>query len=209
MRRSLVFLVVLSLSGVLLASCGRGDDDPVVSGGGRSSTTSSTAGDDGSSTTGGGGGTTTSAPATDLPATGATGTTRAYLKSVRIASHAGYDRVVFEFEDALPGYRVEVTNRPVTEDGSGDEVEVEGRTLLAARFENAASARLEGEKVVPVYKGPDRVDGTDKAVAEAVDAGDFEGVVTWVIGLHAEPVPPVKVTTLQSPYRVVVDVYRA
>lgn len=182
MRRALLLLL-------LLAACNR-DDAPVVSAGGDSTTSSST---------------TTVAP-TPLPVRAPAGTTRAYLKDVRVAEHDGFDRIVFEFEDAVPGYEVAVTPRPVTEDGSGDTVAVEGVGLLQVRFENAAGARIEGDRVVEVYRGPQRVPGGGGAlVTEVVDTGDFEGVVTWVIGAR-ETVTTARVSTLSDPYRVVVDV---
>src|SRR5688500_11515989 len=37
----------------------------------------------------------------------------ATLKEVRVAAHDGYERIVFEFEGALPGYKVEYIDRPV------------------------------------------------------------------------------------------------
>jgi len=181
--------LLLLLPLLLLTACP--DDDATVS---TDETTTS------SSTT-----TTTALVATPLPASGPTGTTRGYLKDVRVATQAGFDRVVFEFEDALPGYEVSTVEGPVHEDGSGDEVKVDGEALLQVRFENAAMARIEGEKVVRVYTGPDRVrgGGTD-VVVEAVDIGDFEGTVTWVVGLRRSG--DVRVTTLDGPHRLVVDV---
>lgn len=194
--------LVTALSALSLSACNRGDDptvetDGVDPGAAGSTTTSTTAPDEAT--------TSTSFTATSLPATGDAPTTRGYLAAVRVAAHDGFDRVVFEFEDALPGYRVATTKRPVTEDGSGDTVEVKGDALLEVRFENAGMARIEGERVVPVYKGDKRVTTKGELVLEVVDAGDFEGVVTWVVGLQDEPAA-VRVSTLASPFRLVVDV---
>jgi len=186
MRRSLVVLLLVPL----VAACPR-DDSPTVSTGDDTTTSSSTS--------------TTAFEATALPASAPAGTTRGYLKDVRVAAQAGFDRVVFEFEDALPGYEVATTQPPLTEDGSGDEVRVQGDALLQVRFENSATARIEGERVVPVYTGADRVrGGGSRVVTEVVDVGDFEGVVTWVIGLRTAS--DVRVSTLASPHRLVVDV---
>jgi hypothetical protein len=134
------------------------------------------------------------------------GTTRAYLKAVRIAGQPGFDRVVFETEDAAPGYTVRTGSRPVTEDGSGKPVAVDGAALLEVRLDNAATARVNGSTVSLVYTGPKRIQVADTAaVTEVVDVGDFEGVVTWVIGLKKAPAT-VRVTTLANPSRVVVDI---
>lgn len=199
MRRTVAVLSLLALSALALSGCNRGDDPTVATDGaaGSSSSSSSTPPDETTTTS-------MSFTATSLPATGSASTTRAYLADVRVASHDGFDRVVFEFEDALPGYRVATTTRPVTEDGSGRTIEIEGDALLEVRFENAAMARIEGEKVVPVYEGPRRVTTEGELVQELVDAGDFEGIVTWVVGLDDDPAA-VRVSTLTAPFRLVID----
>jgi len=133
---------------------------------------------------------------------------RAYLTAVTAqATDGGGTRVVFEFDPVVPGYTIDYVERPVTEDGSGDELAVEGEALLAVRMENAAGARIDGEAVTPTYTGPDRVAaaGTPSAVVEVVDAGDFEGVVTWVLGLR-QRADTVSVSRLTGPARLVIDV---
>lgn len=181
---------------LFLAACNRGEDDPTVAAdGSAASTSTSTTAAETTTTVFNGGPLPVEAPAT---------TTRAYLAAVRIAMHDGYDRVVFEFEDSVPGYRIETTSRPVTEDGSGETVVVAGSHLVLVRMDNAQTARITGEKVTPVYKGPKRVQTKGAVVQEVVDVGDFEGVVSWVVGLDAAPAG-VKVTTLTSPFRLVVD----
>jgi hypothetical protein len=128
------------------------------------------------------------------------------VRAAASADQPGASRVVFEFDSVVPGYTIDFIRRPVTEDGSGDEVAVEGAALLEVRFENAAGARLEGEKVIRTYTGPDRVEASGSGVVtEVVDAGDFEGLVTWVVGLR-QPVPAVSITTLSGPSRLVIDV---
>ena len=133
---------------------------------------------------------------------------RAYLTAVRAsATEGGGSRVVFEFDPVVPGYTIDFVDRPVTEDGSGDEIEVEGEAVLSVRMENAAGARIEGERVIPTYTGPDRVpaSGDPAVVTEVVDTGDFEGVVTWAVGLR-EKVPAISVSTFAEPHRLVIDV---
>ncbi|MGH9156181.1 MAG: AMIN-like domain-containing (lipo)protein [Acidimicrobiales bacterium] len=130
---------------------------------------------------------------------------RAHLTDVRIGARTGGDRVVFEFEPVVPGYTIDFTTRPITEDGSGKAVAIEGATLLQVRLENASSARFEGENVVITYNGPRRIKGNGTTVfAEAVLTGDFEGVLTWVIGLKT-PVQTIDVAALGAPSRLVID----
>jgi hypothetical protein len=47
------------------------------------------------------------------------------------------------------------------------------------------TAKIDGEQVNKTYTGPRRLPGTDP-ITEVVKTGDFEGVVTWVIGLDSK-----------------------
>lgn len=195
LRRTAAFILVA----VALAGC-RTTDDPTVEAG---DTTAPTTGSTVPVTTP----PSTAAPATP-PVSAPAPAERAYLTAVRVAaSQGGGSRVVFEFEPGVPGYVIEYIERPVTEDGSGDVVTVEGAAVLLVRMENAAGARIEGEKVIRTYTGPDRVPSTGSGgvVTEAVDAGDFEGQVAWAVGLR-QKAPAITVTTLSGPSRLVIDV---
>ena len=198
--RSRVLAVVVA--GLLLAGCNSGQD-PTVEAGGNPSTSSSSA------TTGSTSSTTTVAPVTP-PVSVVGPAERAFLTAVRLAAAAdgqGGSRLVFEFDPVAPGYALEYVERPVTEDGSGDEGEVKGEAVLQVRMAAAATARIDGEEVVRTYTGPTRVPavGAGGIAVEAVDVGDFEGQVTWVVGLAAKA-PTLTVTSLTSPPRLVIDV---
>ena len=187
---------------VLLGACTSGQD-PTVEAGGDPAASSSTRPGSATSTP------VTSAATVVPPVSTPAVATRAHLTGVRASTangQPGGSRVVFEFDTVVPGYRIDYVPRPVTEDGSGDEVTVAGAAVLEVRFENAAGARLDGEKVVRTYTGPDRVAATggQGVVTEVVDAGDFEGLLTWVIGLRAK-VPALSVSSLSGPHRLVID----
>lgn len=187
--RGSVRLTASVLLALLLAACNAGQDPTVEAGPGTS--------------------TDTSAPAATAPPTGSTPPVsapapaeRAYLTGVRVVPSpegGGRTQVVFEFEPVVPGYRIDYVQRPVTEDGSGDEVDVRGEALLEVRMENASGARLEGERVVRTYTGPERVRpaGAGSLLTEAVAVGDFEGAVTWVLGL-IQRAPTVSVNTSEE-----------
>lgn len=129
----------------------------------------------------------------------------AFLTAVRAARHDGFDRVVFEFDGGPPGSEVGYVERPITEDGSGRPVTVDGTAVLEVRMEPARSARLSGEDVVFTYTGPKRLRPPGTAtVVELVQTGDFEAVLTWVVGTRERV--PFKVTKLSGPPRLVVDV---
>jgi hypothetical protein len=128
----------------------------------------------------------------------------ALLSAVRAARHSGYDRLVFEFRNAMPGYDVRYVERPVRADGSGDEVAVAGGAVLRVRMEPALDADLTKEAAPRTYTGPTRFSPDTGAVVELVRTGGFEAVLTWAIGVDGRR--PFRVTRLDDPARLAIDV---
>lgn len=161
---------------------------------------------------------TTTAPTTTAPTTtegsfeGGTATVTgpakiedtALLERVAVAGHDGFDRVVFQFRNGLPGYLVEYVEPPLREDGSGNVVNLEGDAFVVVRMERASGFDLSVPEGALVYTGPRRIagDGTS-VVREIVRTGDFEAVLTWAVGLDERV--PFRVLTLENPARIVVD----
>lgn len=142
--------------------------------------------------------------ASDQPAVMAAENTEiALLTAVRAARHEGFDRVVFEFENAVPGYDIRYAGGPVQADGSGARVEVEGGQVVVVRMENALDADLSTPEARETYTGPQRFSPGTPEVTELVRVGGFEGVLTWAVGL-ADRVE-YRVTTLDGPPRLVID----
>ena len=125
------------------------------------------------------------------------------LTDVRAARHEGFDRVVFEFAEALPGYDIRYVERPVREDGSGRVVAVKGASVLRVRMENALDADLSDPSAPRTYHGPNRFSPRTPEVEELVRVGGFEGVLTWVVGVRDQV--DFRVFTLDEPARLVVD----
>ncbi len=130
----------------------------------------------------------------------------ALLNRVAVGRHEGYDRVVFQFRNALPGYQVEYVQPPLHEDGSGNIVDVEGKAFVVVRMNPASGFDQETGEGQLVYEGPRRVGdartGTS-TVREVVRTGDFEAVLTWAVGLGDRV--DFRVLTLDGPPRLVVD----
>jgi hypothetical protein len=196
-RRGLSVGLALVLAGALSA-CGDGDD-----------------GDDRSTSTS----TTSTPPASGAPSTSGDdcafggGTEQvsrpaeadfSLLTEVRSARQPCSDRVVLEFRDAgSPGYQVGYQPGPILQDGSGDPVAVEGAAYLVLRVEPASG--FDSGTGTTTYDGPGRVAPAGTAhVREVVRTGDFEGVLTWVVGLDEQR--PFTVDTLAGPTRLVVDI---
>ena len=113
-----------------------------------------------------------------------------------------FDRVVFEFDaDTVPGYHVEYIAQP-THCGSGLPAQVAGRSWLQVRFRPAQAHNEEGGSTVGTLQKRTRL----RIVREIQEVCDFEGEVTWIIGLDTRR--GYRVLDLGNPPRVVVDVTR-
>ena len=128
------------------------------------------------------------------------------LERIAVGRHEGYDRVVFQFQNGLPGYRIEYVQPPLHEDGSGKPVSVKGNAIVSVRMEPASGFDLNTGEGVMTYKGPKRIDGSSagtSVVQELVRTGDFEAVLTWAVGLSDKV--DFRVQTATSPDRLIVD----
>ncbi len=193
MKRLLVAVALLAA----LAACGSDDDTPdervtTTTGGATPVQTTSTTAAATTTTLKAFGNTAVSSPDTSPPA---------LLTDVQVGAHDGFERIVFRFGkfDTVPGYTVAHASGPFTQDGSGQPVAVAGSGHIAVRL-NAAAHSEAGQTT---YTGSKRIQGHG-SVTEVVMLGDFEGVVSWVIGTTNEK--PFRVFTLEDPARVVVDV---
>ena len=197
MRRLGALALLTAILAVAGYGCAGDDDD-----GGETTTATATT----ATTTGG---TTTEASddfSTD-PVTGeATGSDTSLLEQITLGRHEGYDRIVFRFRNSAPGFRVEYVEPPLREDGSGNVIEVDGDAFVVVRMEPASGFDLTTGEGELVYTGPRRLSGADaglQVVRELARTGDFEAVLSWAIGV--EDRPGFRVTTLESPARLVVD----
>lgn len=124
------------------------------------------------------------------------------LVEVRVGHHAAFDRVVFEVAGThVPNVDVVPAQRPVLEDGSGREVPVGGDAILLVRLDPTFGA--DPVTWEPRYTGPDRFVVSGGVVVEVVLVSDFEGSMTWAIGL-AQPTSH-RLRIGADPTRVVLD----
>lgn len=130
-----------------------------------------------------------------LPATGG-GTTISQISAVRLAAQVGYDRFVIEFAGAVPQFEVRPhPSTTFTQDASGRPATLRGTTGLTVVVRNSGSApRLDQV-----------LDGGE--IRQAALLGDFEGVVTYGLGLASPPC--VRVQLLSAPDRLVLDLAAA
>lgn len=133
------------------------------------------------------------------------GGTPAGLVALRTGAGEGTQRIVFEFDgDVAPGWQVGMEPLPVRQDPTGEPVTLSGTAALVVRMTPASTVNLADGSFAPIYSGARRlgIDGPGPA-QELVLTGDFEGLMTWVVGLDAQV--PFAVDTLRSPARLVID----
>lgn len=105
------------------------------------------------------------------------------LTDVDTGLHAGYDRIVFRFREATPGYEAGYAEGPVRTDGSGEVVSIAGDAVLLLRMQQASGRTRDAAN--RTYTGPTRLAfPAGFAVTEVVQVGDVDGMLTWAIGLR-------------------------
>lgn len=125
------------------------------------------------------------------------------LVALRAAHHPetspSYDRVVFEFTGPVPLIQVEYVNQLLGV-GSGLPVPIAGNAILQVIMQPAHAHNDQGQSTVPSRKTFNLPN-----VKEVASAGDFEGLVTYGIGMDHQA--QFRVITLGNASRVVVDVF--
>lgn len=125
------------------------------------------------------------------------------LQSVSTTSCEGFDRVVFEFNTpATPGYHVSYIDKPIRQCGSGNTVPVAGDAWLEVRMKPAQAHTDAGQSTIAQTNRTVNLPN----LRQLVQTCDFEGNVTWVLGVGNPK--RFRVLELTNPSRIVVDVKR-
>jgi peptidoglycan hydrolase-like protein with peptidoglycan-binding domain len=127
----------------------------------------------------------------------------ALLVGLRAGRNKDFDRLVFDFEGPVPGVHVGYVPQ-LLQDGSGRQIPLAGRAVVRIVIRPAAAHRDDG---TPTRTGPIPDVRGFAAFRQIADAGDFEGVLTWGIGVAART--GLRSFTLTGPSRVAVDVVHA
>jgi hypothetical protein len=128
-------------------------------------------------------------------------TGHAQVTDVRVGTHDGYDRVVFEFDSGLPEAFVEGALPPFYADGSGFEIEVTGSAFLKVTMHGATKLSPEGGVT---YGGATNFEPAFHRLLQLLEGGDFEAVSTWYLGLDGGSC--FRVLALSDPSRLVIDI---
>jgi hypothetical protein len=128
-------------------------------------------------------------------------TDRATITDVRVGSHQGYDRVVFEFDAGTPQTVIEAVLPPFFQDPSGLPLEVAGTAFLKVTMTGASRVSLDG---VVAYDGPTSFEPGFDQLVQLIEGGDFEAVSNWYLGLDGGGC--IRALTLDDPSRLVIDI---
>ena len=130
------------------------------------------------------------------------------LTGVAVAPGVGVDKIVFTFGPSTgipsgtnPTGELKPTAPPFMHGGSGEPVHVDGQRFVAVTFRGQAVADEQGN---PSYTGPSEIHPNALAVRELLLVDNFEGVVTWLVGVDGPGC--VAVSRLTGPDRIVVAV---
>jgi hypothetical protein len=151
----------------------------------------------------------TSTAVEDAPVlvTGATGPGDGFglLTAARTGAQPAADRIVLEFEAAVPEYRIVYQDLPVYSDPAGEVVPLDGAAALAISLIGSSRYRsIEDQQ--PVTDVPRRITTGLEQVTELVNLGDFENVLVWAAGVRERA--GFSVSVLDGPPRLVIDVAR-
>ena len=139
----------------------------------------------------------------DLPVVEDATVGRAQIVDVRVGTHAGYDRVVFEFANGLPEISLDRADPPFTGDASGLPIDVEGTSFLRLTMRGGTKQTEDGTSS---YDGPTDFDPGFPMLVDLIEGGDFEAQSTWYLGLNAVACPRVTLLTDDGAPRLVIDV---
>jgi hypothetical protein len=135
--------------------------------------------------------TTGTCPVQTIPTTPVTGpatTVASLLTNVQEAGDACVDRVAFDFTakgTTPPGYTLTYGTPPFSDSGSGAPVSVAGNAFVVVTIKPGYGYDFEAGK--PTYTGPRSLRiARANHVRAVVETGDYEGVLTWVIGLDSK-----------------------
>jgi hypothetical protein len=117
--------------------------------------------------------------------------------TARVTEQPGYDRFVLQLDSILPTYTVKRQAKPVFQNpGSGQSVTLSGAAGVLVQVHSATGATT--------FTGPlDFLHPEYRVLVEARQTGDYEGYVSWGLGLKTAAC--MRAFVLQEPARLVVD----
>ena len=126
---------------------------------------------------------------------------RAQISDVRVGTHAGYDRVTFQFAAGIPQTVIEGVLPPFYADPSNQVIDIEGTAFLKVTMTFGTKVKPDGGLT---YAGSINFTPGFPQLVQLREGGDFEAVSSWYIGLNGGGC--YRVLVLTSPSRLVIDI---
>jgi hypothetical protein len=120
---------------------------------------------------------------------------------MKIGKNQGYDRVVFEFKEALPNFAVRVVKPPIPYSETNEYVKISGRAFVEVTFYPVPYPEDNDFKDVFLEMPKEKL--KMPVIQEIKNSDFFEGYLAFAIGLKARTV--YRVQQLSNPARLVVD----
>jgi hypothetical protein len=192
------------LAAVAAAGCTDGSGDPSAT---PASTAATTTPDGPTDTTGPGTATTAAAPRWTTATKAGTNNPKVpedmpMLTAIRTGSHDGYDRVVLQFRNDLPSWRVGYVDQVPSE--SGATVPLEGAASLFVQVDPAWAHDLDTPPYAATYTGPRTLTPRYPMLRQVRLVDEFEGHLTFGVGLQRRV--GFRVLELRGPPRLAIDV---
>ncbi len=125
------------------------------------------------------------------------GSARANVTRARASTATGFDRFVLEFDGAVPAYTVKPTpTATFTQDPSGQQLQLAGAAGLRITLTGSTISSQFGDPADVTYPYP--------VLRESRRLGDFEGTLSWGLGLAGASC--FRAFALTTPGRLVVDI---
>jgi hypothetical protein len=124
----------------------------------------------------------------------------ALQQALRVTKNDGFDRVVFEFRERVPGYRLEYVDKPARDCVTGEVRRIAGDARLAVRLSPAAAHTEDNEATVRERELKPAL----RIIREIERTCDFDDVVTWLVGTSAAQ--RYRAYELSTPPRLVLEI---
>ncbi|MGH2489000.1 MAG: AMIN-like domain-containing (lipo)protein, partial [Candidatus Limnocylindria bacterium] len=124
------------------------------------------------------------------------------LQYLRLGTHEGYDRIVFEYDGDTPEVEIDLAEPPFLANPSGMELSVAGSPVYRITLHGAS--KFDTETATMPYSGPTTFEPGYEQIVQFTESGDFEATHSWYLGVNGGTC--LRVFRLADPARIVIDI---
>jgi len=123
-------------------------------------------------------------------------------QDIRVGTHDGYDRIVFEYDGGTPNLEIDVAQPPYVRDPSGLPLTVAGSPVY--RITLTGATKYDTETGEQPYQGSTNFEPGYAQIVQFVEFGDFEATHNWYVGVNGGEC--LRAFVLTDPSRIVIDI---